>query len=487
MKKLFKNWTRSIVAGIAGIAALISIGFITQSSNEVISGTSKNKIKPPLKNVDIEYKNYSINAQRGLKIRYFETGSVITIPDSAFVDAEGEIIEGKVDIKYREFHDPVDFFVSGIPMTYDSAGEKYHFESAGMLEMLAFQYGKPVFLNPEKRITIEMLSKQTEDKFNIYKFNPLQGNWKYIHKDKAIPVNQPSGDNIKNSLFAAGNRMVNANSNDELIAPEKSDTAKYHFDIAVDSVEFPELTTYKGTLFEVDKKEKDFNPLYASATWNDISLEKGKQEGCYLMTLSKGAESHTFQAKPVLGNSDYDKALEVYKSKMKVRKNKEKLLQRLRDSLFVVLNRKRVQMNDTSRFANFKMFASQQTDNEVVRVFSISGFGLWNSDCPSSLPKGEHFAASYKDSLGNSLEFTTVHLVEKGRNAMFTIYTPTSISFNPKKRNCMWAVTKDNKLAVFDEKNFKKLQVRSGKAALTMTLIDLPLVTVENVKSVLKI
>lgn len=44
-----------------------------------------------------------------------------------------------VKITYREFADPIDFFVSGIPMEYDSAGRKYNFESSGMCEINAYK------------------------------------------------------------------------------------------------------------------------------------------------------------------------------------------------------------------------------------------------------------------------------------------------------------------------------------------------------------
>jgi hypothetical protein len=491
MKKLLNNKANGMLAlSLASIAVVVSIAFISNSSEEIKPISKQTTVAPPLKNVDIAFKNYAVDANRSSTIRYFKTGSVITIPDSAFVDSKGAIIKGKVDIKYREFHDVADFFVSGIPMTYDSAGEKYHFESAGMLELLAFQYGSPVYLNPAKKITVEMLSKQTEDKFNIYKFNPLQGNWSYVNKDKAIPIASEIKDTkeTEKMLDVYNGKLTKLKrSEGELTSPLKSDQNKYHFDIEIDSVEFPEFTTYKGVSFEVDDSKTDFNPLYASTTWNDIKLAKGKSRGSYLMTLIKGRESVTFETLPVLEGKNYEQALDVYNGQLKVRKNKEAKLQRSIDSLFVALNNERLIQNDFVKANLYAVSDAYKTEAMVKRVFQISGFGMWNSDCPSSLPKGELFVATYQDSLGNKLTFNTVYLVEKGRNAMFSIYSQASVSFNPKKKNCLWAVTADNKIAVFEEADFKNIKIEGGKSTLSMKIINKPIKTEKDVRKVLNI
>lgn len=486
MKKLFKNKLQAgIAVGLAGVAVVVSIGFMKTTSNETPVVVVKKKVEAPIKNVDVEYKNYSVDARKGLKIKYFETGSVITIPDSAFVDGEGKIVMGKVDIKYREFHDVADIFLSGIPMTYDSAGEQYHFESAGMLELLAFQYGKPVFMNPDKRIIVNMASQQPEDTYNIYKYNPLQGNWNYVYKDKAIPVKE--GEINNDDKKVADIRSKALMMKNDLIAPLKSDESKYHFDVAIDSAEFPELSVYKGVSFEVDPKEKDFNPLYASTTWNDIALERGKRTGSYRMTLIKETEDHTFETVPVLEGKKYDEALEVYKGQLKVRRAMESRQQRSRDSLFIMADRERMDQNQIAKDRQYRQSGSIETQSLVVRVFVISGFGIWNSDCPSSLPKGEQFAATFTDTLGKKLDFKVVYLVEKGRNAMFAIYAGTKISFNPEKNNCLWAVTNDNKLAVFGEDKFKDLKIKNDSSAVEMTVIDKKISKPFQVRSILKI
>jgi hypothetical protein len=492
MKKLVKKMLDSKMAiGTAGLAIIISMAIIKHPSKESNSSTEKNKITPPLKNVNIDYKNFSVDAKRGSTIKYYETGSVITIPDSAFVDMNGKIIIGKVDIKYREFHNPVDFFVSGIPMTYDSAGTQYQFESAGMLEILAFQHNKPVFVNPEKKIIVEMLSPQTEDKYNIYKYNSVSGNWKYAYKDRAYPTtnNDIPQDGKKQLPFAFKDitQKTGIHMEPELLIPKKSNAQKFHFDIQVDSSEFPEISTYKGVQFEVDKNEKEFNPIYTSSVWNDITLEKGKQNGSYLMTLSKDVESHTFETVPVFDGRSYDTALILYKKLYTQRKDKDTKQQKINDSIYALFNKERITENNFASAYSQNAAASMETQNLVQRIFVINGFGVWNSDCPASLPKGEQFAATYTDTLGKKLTFKTLYLVEKGRNAMFAITSYSRLYYDPSKKNILWAVTTDNKLAIFKETDFEKIKIKNDSCTVKMTVVNKPINKVYEVESILKI
>lgn len=479
-----------MVISIASVAVLLSIAFAKLPSNENNSKAVKSKFTPPLKNVNIDYRNYSVEGNKKTILKY-ETGSIIIIPDNAFVDVNGYAIVGTVDIKYREFHNPSDFFVSGIPMTYDSAGVQYQFESAGMVEILAFQNGKPVFVNPEKKIIVEMASQQQEDKYNIYKYDSLAGNWKYIYKDKAIVRTSNESDKVdKKQLFSkfidTPEKIELANEKNSFV-PRKCDKKRFHFDIEVDTSEFPEIATYKGIQFEVDEMAKDFNPLYASITWDDIKLEKGKMSGSYLMTLSKGVESHSFETFPVFEGTKYDEALTLYEKLYSRRKEKDSRRQRSKDSINIFLNRERLDQNELVKNVIQNASASSETQDLVQRIFVISGFGIWNSDCPASLPKGEQFAATYTDTLGKKLTFKTLYLVEKGRNAMFSLASYSRLCYNPKKKNILWAVTADNKLAIFEENDFKKIKIKNDSCTVKMKVINKAISKAYEVRAILNI
>ena len=95
-------------------------------------------VNPPISEEvkSAQFASYQVNANQG-GIYEYESGSRLIVPAAAFADDRGNIIQGEVNIRYREYHDFVDFYLSGIPMTYDSAGVRYTFESAGMMEIYA--------------------------------------------------------------------------------------------------------------------------------------------------------------------------------------------------------------------------------------------------------------------------------------------------------------------------------------------------------------
>ena len=491
MKKNILNLaTAKMLISLATIAVIVCIASVKHPLKENNFIAEKKQVVPPLNTVTVDYENYLVDASQKTTLKY-QTGSIINIPDNAFVDKNGKPVFGKVIIKYREFHDPADFFVSGIPMTYDSAGVQYQFESAGMLEILAFQNGIPVFVDSTKKIIIEMASVQGGNKYNIYKFDSLSGNWNYLYKDHAsglIDKDKRVEDKKPASIEKTGAPKRQATISDASpLFPKKSEPANFHFDIETDSLEFPEFASYKGVKFEVLRSEKDFDPRFVKIIWSDIILENGKQKGSYLMTLINGKESYTFETFPVVEEKNYDAVMAAYKKLYTVRKDKETKDQKRRDSLNFVLNRERTDQNDLAK--NYQQYASasSETQNMVQRTFVISGFGIWNSDCPASLPKGEQFAATYTDTLGKKLSFKTLYLVEKGRNAMFAIYSYSTLNYNPSKQNILWAVTNDNKLAIFNEKDFRKIKIKNDSCVIRMTVINKPITKMYEVRSVLNI
>ena len=169
-------------------------------------------IQPPMKNETIRFQNYSVSAQNSKTLNH-PSGTKIIVPANAFVNANGKIVEGKVDIKFREFNNPLDIYFSGIPMTVERAGKKEFFQSAGMVELRASQDGQEVFPNPNgEMIAIELTSDQLDDDFQMYNLDEASGEWIENGKDEVLwdskklmtkGNNQNTGDNFIRGLQAS--------------------------------------------------------------------------------------------------------------------------------------------------------------------------------------------------------------------------------------------------------------------------------------------
>ena len=192
---------------------LLSLSFFIQKNllaqalygEEELYYAPKFEVQSPLPNGEIPISNYSVSAEKASTLTY-PSGTKIIIPSNAFVYANGEIVTGKVDIQYREFNNPLDIYLSGIPMSFIQDGKKEFFQSAGMVEIRASQNGKEVFPNPSgEMINIELTSNQLEDDFQMYNLNEVTGGWEENGKDEVLwnskdiipeELETTSGDNL---------------------------------------------------------------------------------------------------------------------------------------------------------------------------------------------------------------------------------------------------------------------------------------------------
>jgi hypothetical protein len=134
-------------------------------------------VDPPLddENVDKEY--YVVDVTHPSVITTERSGTEIIIPPSSFVDKKGQPITGEVEIDFREFRDPVDFIVSGIPMSFQTEQEVSQFRSAGMFEINASQNGQEIFLAQDKNILLNFQSTDSLLGYQFYSFNDSSSKW----------------------------------------------------------------------------------------------------------------------------------------------------------------------------------------------------------------------------------------------------------------------------------------------------------------------
>lgn len=472
----YRGWA---IAGLAVTTVVVATLLLTNNPEQ----KTETAVKPPIESLDIQDQKFSVDASRDT-VLIAESGSQIKIKANSFVNKNGNPITGIVDINYREFHDVGDIFLSGIPMTYDSAGTQYHFESAGMFEIRGFQH-EEVFISDASPINILLASKQEGERFNIYKLDDKSGDWSYLGKDtagkkteqqfaeaKLDSVQIPKTENttrLEKEVERAQAKIEQV-MREKPVEPRKLQEKSHNLKIEVSEKEFPELALYKNLLFEIDKNDKTFKSELAKITWDNASVKKGKEQGTYLLTFRKGKDEYTFLTRPVVGEKDYPKAIEQYNKKFeeyektlaKRKEEEEKKQKELDAELAKLMADRNAQIAATAqRIAaeTAQWNATRGTTDIIYRSFMVSSFGIWNSDCPQNMPKGLMVSATFTDKNNNALVFNTLYLVEKGKNAVYSLYNYDyeRFSFNPQSENLLLGVTKDNKIAVFKPEDFAAL------------------------------
>lgn len=118
------------------------------------------------------------------------SGTKITVPPDAFVDANGKPIIGKVNIEYTEYRDPVDFLLSDIPMHFNNGKEAIPFNSAGMFTVNAAQGNTPVYLKDGKRVNVGFNYDGTVRDLNFYRWDAATRTWKTVQPLKQTLLDQ---------------------------------------------------------------------------------------------------------------------------------------------------------------------------------------------------------------------------------------------------------------------------------------------------------
>ena len=491
---------------------ITTIPFQTNTQN---SKSKKAFIAPPISKLNVPYQKFKLKNDQGATL-VTQLNSKIKIPKNAFIDKKGETIIGDVEIQFREFHDQADIIASGIPMKYDSAGIQSHLESAGMIDIKGFQNNDPIFINPKKEITVELQSTQSADKFNMYSLDTVAQNWIYLHRDNSLK-GQLEKKGVKRT-FSQVDSVMNENvitkklrkqideippkidiekatyskkinqlpKSIEPTKPAKAIEGRPKFQLDVSAKEFPELATFKNMVFEVGSENKNYNSNLSEITWSSAEISEGTHRGKnYLLTLKLRDRVEKLIVYPALTGKDYDEAIKAYDTKYGDYKNllakrlaEEKRLKlefekkqadyiaqqkKLNDDL--VKERIKIRQVQEKELAN--QFNSIGNNQKVVRVFQISNFGIYNSDCPNTLPSGKVLHPIYLVNVNTPLlNVSNTYLICKDKNLVYNINSKEPLRFNPNEKYSLCIIANGKTYLCNDEMFSKNTSNKQNKINL---------------------
>lgn len=363
-------------------------------------------IQPLLSTTNVPYEMFTVNVSRGDTL-FTGNGSVIIFPKHAVKNNRGEIVEGNIQVSVREFNDPFDYSIAGIPMNYDSAGIRYQFISSGMIDINARQNGEPLLVNTAAKPVIHLVSTNKEMQTNLYQLDTVSGKWLNKGKDivntltappASVVVSKKENENspVENSALLMPVPPVKASGNHPVI------------NVSIDPASFKELRVYDGLKFEITDASTEKVAEDSKTEWDNITLSRGKGNGKYFVVFSSGSRKVVYTVKPVLEEKDFAAAEKIYLEKMKAysrlqaeRKSENEqtekenqLIRKENDSIdnlnrLMVLRNKFVEAQNAkinTIITNQKRLDSIQNvrnqiqrasvqENNIIRSFELDGFG----------------------------------------------------------------------------------------------------------------
>lgn len=472
---------------IIAVLILLIVLMIAKCNCRTQSKMAVRFVNPPIPSADIPFTDYTVDAANGDTIMY-ESGSVLMFPKDAFVDKNGKAVQGKVNIKYREFANPADQFLSGIPMGYDSAGVHYTFESAGMCEIQAYKNGAPVFVNKKNKPVINLATSNNDIAQNLYFLDTVTKQWVNRGKSEILVTG-----NSKTIALEPSSPSISIA---KPVKPTLQDDNLPTIKLTVDPASFEELKAYNNLQFQLDKSETRFKPEDANIEWDDIKLEKGNKNGIYTIKFSKtqgkSSKSVEYYVRPVLNEQDYasamvqyDKQVAEYNKKMSEKKSSynARRAEYLKDSINMVMidkeNQKTIQLNKIIEAKNAemeKLNARIEADNKIIdeknkvvrnynfthrllRSFEIDGFGIWNCDKPFEPGTTSTIKSFYVTTDRKDIKMHSINIIVKDLNGL--ISQKTDQLNVPYKMDCMLVGVSEGRFAYLTYEEFRSLNISS--------------------------
>lgn len=355
----------------------------------------------PINDLRIEPVTFSFSTEKD-KVIELETGSKLFIPANSFIDIEGNPIVGEVKLNFNEYHSFGEVMLSGLPMIYDSAGVDQQMITGGMFKIEAYQHGEELFLAKDKRIKVDINSKTGVERMNFYQLNENSGDWTYKQagtgiKKKRNILEDIETETIKNDDYSLLDIPLKTNHLKEL-----------------------EGKTIVGWKTKRKLTTKVQNQLKFSLVGSELTATKTENQ--YRLVITKPITKES--------NEQFEIIVEPYFIEQAVQDSKE------------------VKEDYKRNVREIDDYIDRVAKNEVVRSIEIASMGVYNWDylyhreCTKQLECRLNFPNH------TNSDFVNIFTICPEDNAVIRLNFKTQghYVYDPTKRNCIVAITKDNRV-----------------------------------------
>lgn len=368
---------------IAWASLLVGLALYLSACSEAPSPKKQlGLVEPPIAELAPAYQQFTINTQEESTLT-LPSGTVLTVPANALVDANGELVKGEATIKYREYHDAASVVLSGIPMDYRSNGEKQHFQTAGMFDIAGEQNGAALAIKKGSGIQVDLASYEEGTDYNLFALNQEQG-WQFVNYVAPTPnqkretmaqelekLQRKTGTGLSPYFVFTYDGILDVNfQNNPLSAKNKANSkVKRKFEAyGVDAYKSSvyrylkyDNRTYPADMIVWKNVGKTF-PRWARSQRCGIDLQL-LQNKTYKAIVTSGAKKFEGKITMILPIKDlFDYSPEQWKNdKASILKDMEAKAEKYR----LEMERLRLEMEQQAA---------------VIRSFKIAGFGIYNYD-----------------------------------------------------------------------------------------------------------
>jgi hypothetical protein len=376
-----------------------------------------------------EEKRFSFPNRNAQDIK-LPSGTQIAVPVNCFVDKDGKAVKGDVDLVFEEFLSAGSIISSQITMTYDSAGTRSNFESAGMFRINAFKGDEQLYIAKGKSIDVSLATPDPDKGFHSYYSTRNGDDWAYLGTSSATE-NTAKAENLK----AIQEQIKTAV---QPVRPvEYSANGKY-FDLNLSHAYTHDLKSLLGIVWEYAGTNKKNDPAYNKAAynrkWDFVSiLPSGDKRGQYEIVLQNKDTTVKTTARPVFRGAVLDEQNQEFATELaEFNKRMEAVYQEKKQAI---------------------------AEASFLRTLSVKNLGLYNYDrqyhAPDMIPVYANF-----DFGSDSLKKFPINVYLITGNGLAVIKYPVhdwdKFRYSKKDINKMIAILPDQEICTFSSLRFSK-------------------------------
>jgi hypothetical protein len=381
----------------------------------------------------------------------------IIVPSFAFTDQNGNILDAEVEMQVREFQEPFEFFVSGIPLQKDSQT----LAPSALLEISASSFGKKVFIRKDNPLIVIPAGLQ-DTGLGIFKLDSCE--WT-LHE-----------------LFSAKKEVIDPDTFFTGSIPEKyaialkcktkmEETREFFFSGKHSPDHFIfSIVNYIGL-------HPELKPL-TTVNWICIGSDALQN---YHMIFGYGQE-RLFAEKIIYGDQ------------VRIRKSGEDyfLEYSFRNKQISVLIAPYI-LNPTDRL-NFELafnsYTLQYENNcsqnwamnsglstkilpasSINNQFTIDSVGIWCLGKTTTARFPKHINAEFIDEAGRKIPVEHGWILSNGKT-LFSISDFTNFGFNPFSKNIFWTILPGNKIGIIYPDEFRRQRNEHGTAQFKIRIYE---------------
>jgi hypothetical protein len=403
--------------GIIGV--LLSCGTQENSTDTKKKQKDPVSVISPIEGVDNAKVTYRINVQNPEPIELKRGGSLLFDKD-AFVDVDGNVVKGEVDIQWEEFHTFGDIMLSGIPMKYDSAGVANNLESGGMFTINGSQGDNPVHFAPNKSAEVNLASIQDTPCYNFYELDEASGDWVYEATATGTDRDEPEVDEVEDNITEAASSV-----DPNLI------------DVTLNTRDFDGLKDLEIVAWRAKRELSSFDKNMLRMTHTKTRLLTTDSLGLTLEARTYDKQVFQYPVEPYL----MEEAIADSKTNRKVMEE---------------------------GIAEVSEYLADVETGKVIRSIEIDNFGTFNWDCIHQFDEPQRVIASFDFPTDVNPDLISVFLLSPDENVVIRCNSKGDGSFfDPNLRNCLIGILPNNEIVSISDDGFNAVRGQKGGKSYT--------------------